>query len=281
MKIRLELKPMRNNWFRNQKNQKDQKDHKDQKNKGSKGYRKEISVAKRIAEPKFRHELKYLCSAAELKMLEVRLQDVMRPDPHTDDSGCYLIRSTYFDDLYDRCLNENESGVSPREKWRVRIYNCSDRRISLECKRKEYGMIQKKSCRITRDQYEKMIRLEPIPITAENPPLLNRMLLQQRTQLMQPKVIVQYLRRPFVCDEGNVRVTFDMNITSSPSFDRFFNKDIPERPVLPKGQHLLEVKFDEYLPDYIYHAIQMTNMRLETFSKYYLCRTYNLQGYML
>ena len=142
-------------------------------------------------------------------------------------------------------------------------------------------MIQKKSCRITRDQYEKMIRLEPIPITAENPPLLNRMLLQQRTQLMQPKVIVQYLRRPFVCDEGNVRVTFDMNITSSPSFDQFFSKDIPERPVLPKGQHLLEVKFDEYLPDYIYHAIQMTNMRLETFSKYYLCRTYNLQGYML
>ncbi|MBE5998682.1 MAG: polyphosphate polymerase domain-containing protein [Lachnospiraceae bacterium] len=241
--------------------------------------KQEVSSA--VKEPKFRHELKYLCSAAELKMLEVRLQDVMRPDPHTDETGCYLIRSTYFDDLYDRCLNENESGVSPREKWRVRIYNCSDRRISLECKRKEYGMIQKKSCRITRDQYERMARLEPVPIGPENPPLLNRMLLQQRTQLMQPKVIVQYLRRPFVCDEGNVRVTFDMNITSSQSFDRFFEKDIWERPVLPKGQHLLEVKFDEYLPDYIYHAIQMTNMRLETFSKYYLCRQYNLQGFML
>ena len=56
---------------------------------------------------------------------------------------------------------------------------------------------------------------------------------------------------------------------------------LPERPVLPKGQHLLEVKFDEYLPDYIYHAIQMTNMRLETFSKYYLCRQYNLGGLAL
>ena len=108
-----------------------------------------MNVAKSVTEPKFRHELKYLCSAAELKMLEVRLQDVMKPDPHTDETGCYLIRSTYFDDLYDRCLNENESGVSPREKWRVRIYNCSDRRISLECKRKEYGMIQKKSCQIS------------------------------------------------------------------------------------------------------------------------------------
>ena len=217
-------------------------------------------MAKAITEPKFRHELKYLCSAAELKMLEVRLQDVMKPDPHTDENGCYLIRSVYFDDLYDRCLNENESGVSPREKWRVRIYNASDRRISLECKRKEYGMIQKKSCRITREQYEKMARLEPVPITKDNPALLNRMLVQQRTQLMQPKVIVQ---------------------TSSQSFDRFFMTDIQERPVLPKGQHLLEVKFDEYLPDYIYHAIQMTNMRLETFSKYYLCRRYNTQGILL
>ena len=108
---------------------------------------------------------------AELKMLEARLQDVMKPDPHTGSDGCYLIRSVYFDDLYDRCLNENESGVSPREKWRVRIYNCSDRRISLECKRKEYGMIQKKSCLITREETEQMINMGFVPITGENPAL--------------------------------------------------------------------------------------------------------------
>ena len=174
-----------------------------------------------------------------------------------------------------------DAGVLTRHKYRIRVYNCSDRRISLECKRKEYGMIQKKSCLITREETEQMINMGFAPITGENPALLNKMLLLQRTQLMQPKVIVQYLRRPFVCDEGNVRVTFDMNITSSPAFDRFFMEDIPERPVLPKGQHLLEVKFDEYLPDYIYHAIQMTNMRLETFSKYYLCRQYNLGGIVL
>ena len=131
-------------------------------------------MAKGITEPKFRHELKYLCSSAELKMLEVRLQNVMKPDPHTNESGCYLIRSTYFDDLYDRCLNENESGVSPREKWRVRIYNASDRRISLECKRKEYGMIQKKSCRLTREQTERMMDLDFIPVTGQNLPLISR-----------------------------------------------------------------------------------------------------------
>ena len=127
----------------------------------------EVGVAKESEGPKFRHELKYLCSMAELKMLETRLQDVMKPDPHTGSDGCYLIRSVYFDDLYDRCLNENESGVSPREKWRVRIYNCSDRRISLECKRKEYGMIQKKSCLITREETEQMINMGFAPITAQ------------------------------------------------------------------------------------------------------------------
>ena len=231
-------------------------------------------MAKGVKEPKFRHELKYLCSAAELKMLEVRLQDVMRPDPHTDENGCYLIRSVYFDDLYDKCLNENESGVSPREKWRVRIYNANDRRISLECKRKEYGMIQKKSCRITRDQYERMARLEPVPITDENPALLNRMLLLQRTQLMQPKVIVQYLRRPFVCDEGNVRVTFDYDIRTALRRTDFLN---PDCPTIPAGDPviLLEVKWDNFLPDIIRDAVQTPGRRVTAFSKYARARIYD------
>lgn len=39
-----------------------------------------------------------------------------------------------------------------------------------------------------------------------------------------------------------------------------------------RGQGLLEVKYDELLPDYIYEALQLGNMRQTTFSKYYLCR---------
>ena len=109
-----------------------------------------------MGEPKpvnFRHELKYLISSAEVTMLRTRLSGLISLDAHAKD-GHYTIRSLYFDDYDDRCLLENENGTDPREKFRIRIYNGSAERISLECKRKERGMTHKTSCPLTREQTE-------------------------------------------------------------------------------------------------------------------------------
>lgn len=229
-----------------------------------------------MAKPKFRHELKYQCSQAQIEMLRIRLQCIMKPDSHADAEGGYLVRSIYLDDYEDTCMRENEAGVSPREKWRIRSYNCSDARIALECKRKEHGMIQKKSCPVTLRQLAEILLDRPLAIHEDTPPLLRRMEVLRRTRLLRPKVIVQYRRTPFVCAEGNVRVTLDENMSSSQAFDKFFDPDLPVRPIMPTGHQLLEVKYDEFLPDYIYHAVQMRDMRLETYSKYYLCRRFTL-----
>ena len=43
-------------------------------------------------EDKYRHELKYICSELELKVVERKLGVVMRPDEHADENGEYLIR---------------------------------------------------------------------------------------------------------------------------------------------------------------------------------------------
>lgn len=225
---------------------------------------------------KYRNELKYLCSNGELAILKARLSSVLKEDPHVDINGWYHIRSIYFDDLYNSSMQENEDGVSPREKWRIRAYNRSNERISLECKRKENGMILKQSCLISKDQYVSLMNCNTHNISQNNHPLLNRFLLLQRERLLQPKIIVSYDRKPYICKEGNVRITFDCNISSSKDFDCFFDAALKKRPILLTGRQLLEVKYDEYLPDYIYHAIQMTNMSQLTFSKYYLCRKYSL-----
>ncbi|MEE1052209.1 MAG: VTC domain-containing protein, partial [Lachnospiraceae bacterium] len=156
----------------------------------------------------------------------------------------------------------------------IRSYNRSADRISLECKRRESGMILKKSCLLTPDQFRDLMEGRPLPVSDRNPALLNRFLIERRTRFFTPRVIVSYQRRPFICPQGNVRVTFDRNIAASASFDRFFEHSLPQRPILQAGMQLLEVKYDDYLPDHIYHAIQMTSMRQETFSKYYLCRHY-------
>ena len=225
---------------------------------------------------KFRHELKYLCSLAEIEMLRVRLSAVMSKDRHVLDTGKYHIRSIYFDDMYDTCFHDNAAGVSPREKWRIRIYNNSDQRITLESKKKEYGMIQKHACPLTMQQFEALVAASALNAGSDQPALLNRFCFLQKEYALRPKVIVGYDRTPFVCPLGNVRVTLDTHIYSSPDIQGFFNENLRRRPILPVNTHLLEVKYDEFIPDHIFRTIQMTNMQLSTFSKYYLCRKYAL-----
>ena len=107
-------------------------------------------------------------------------------------------------------------------------------------------------------------------------PLLRKLMLDIRMRGMHPAVIVEYDRIPYVFRNGNVRVTFDMNISSAADCDRFFDRALPRRPVMPAGQHLLEVKFDEYLPDHIYRSLNLAQLQQTAFSKYALSRKYTL-----
>lgn len=230
-------------------------------------------------EPKtdqYRHEFKYVCSYGQLRNIQVRLTGLVPLDSHVGAEGIYNIRSLYFDDYYDRYLKENEAGTDPREKFRIRIYNHSSERISLELKRKVRGKTQKLSCPLTEEQCRMLMAGEIPDIPRDAPAIFQKLCLLMRTSLLRPKVIVEYDRVPFVYPQGNVRITLDENIRGSGRVDLFLEDEIPLRPIMPAGQHILEVKYDEYLPDYIYRTVQLDNLRQTAFSKYYLCRRYNL-----
>lgn len=226
----------------------------------------------------YRHELKYVVTAAELALLENRIKGLVRPDAHAGADGMYHIRSLYFDDYYNSCYKENEIGTDPREKFRIRIYNESAARINLELKRKEHGMTQKLSCRLTEEQCRSLMAGRPLPPDSSYPPVLQKLNLQMRTRLLRPAVIVEYDRVPFVDPLGNTRITMDLNIRSSNYCSRFLEKQVPMRPIMEKGKQILEVKYDEFLPDYIYRNLQLERLRQTAFSKYYLCRRYSFTG---
>ena len=226
-------------------------------------------------EPKYRHELKYICTAAELAMIQGRIHHLIPLDSHAGENGMYQIRSLYFDDYYDRCYYENENGTDPREKFRIRIYNGKTDKISLELKKKERGKTLKLSCPLTEEQCRMLMRGEVLPDCDEYPPVLQKLLLQMKTAMLRPKIIVEYDRVPYVYKLGNVRITLDKNISSSLAIDRFLDPTIHKRPIMPAGQHVLEVKFDEFLPDYIYQTLQLRNLRQTAFSKFYLCRKFS------
>ena len=225
-------------------------------------------------ETKYRHELKYQVTDGQIQLLRNRISHLLPLDSHVAQSGSYCIRSLYFDDYDNRCLKENENGTDPREKFRIRIYNGSAEKISLECKRKERGKTHKTSCPLTEAQTRLLMAGKILPDIGAQPPLLQKLTLQMMTRRMRPVVIVEYERIPYVYKNGNVRITLDTNIASSSAVETFLDPRVPGRPVLPVGQQLLEVKYDEYLPDFIYRSLMLPSLRQTAFSKYYICRKY-------
>lgn len=226
----------------------------------------------------YRNELKYIVSARQIAILRSRIRPLMDLDAHTGKKGKYTIRSVYFDDYKDTCYMENESGTSPREKFRIRIYNADEKTIRLELKRKEGGKTHKDACLLTADQCRAFLEGKGMACAGGYPPVFQKFILKYRTELYRPKVIVEYDREPYVYKAGNVRVTFDTDIRSSNHVETFFEKDVFSRLIMPAGCHLMEVKYDEFLPDVIYNSLQMDSLSQETFSKYYLCRRYNIGG---
>ncbi len=231
-----------------------------------------------MSEQTYRHEYKYLVSAAQVEILKNRAAAIMQRDTHVCSegkyAGAYNIRSLYFDDFYNTAYWEIESGTDPREKFRIRIYNRNDGRISLELKQKQAGKCRKFRCPLTREQCEILISGDCLPENKEYPPVLQKLLVQIRLRQLHPVVVVEYDRIPYVYPIGNVRVTLDLNTRCSCQCERFLEEDLLFRPIFPTGQHILEVKWDELLPDHIYQAMMLENLQWSSFSKFYYGRRF-------
>lgn len=246
--------------------------------------RKELNRKGRIMErfrKKYRHELKFLVDERDIALLESKIKNVLKPDKHNGEKGYYKIRSIYLDGYGDNCFEENESGVSPREKYRIRSYDCNDELIFLECKMKDHEMTYKKSCRLSKEQFEGIMagrpgRLKtPEATDGESEDVLRKLQLNMQLHHYHPCVVVEYNRTAYVCHEGNVRITFDKQIAGSSYFKKFFDMEMPKRPVMPAGTHVLEVKYDEFLPNYIREILDCGKLRRTSYSKYYLCRQFH------
>lgn len=210
-------------------------------------------------------------SDLDLAILSQRLSAVMQPDIHQT-GDCYEIRSIYFDDMQDSCFNENESGIDCRKKYRIRTYGTADSPIKLEIKEKYRSLTKKRSSTLSTSEYHAIMdRSMPVQFGDRIP--LNQLTLQMHCAGMKPKVIITYERTAFVHPVGNVRITFDRNIAASREYNDLLESGVSSLiPVLPAGMHILEVKYDELLPDVIAKQLEIGKLSQTSFSKYYLGR---------
>ena len=222
---------------------------------------------------KFRHELKQEITYADMLVLRQRLKTVMQKDSHATD-GRYEIRSLYFDNLNDKALREKIDGVNVREKFRIRYYNGDTYLINLEKKSKINGLCLKESVRLTIEQTEAILNGDYIWMEESKESLIRELYIKMKHEGLRPKTIVDYTREAFVFRPGNVRITLDYNIRTGLYAVDFLNNSCVTVPIA-NNPIILEIKWDEYLPDIIKDIIQLNRGRIGAFSKYAACRMYD------
>ena len=230
-----------------------------------------MAIPATTTEPRLRHEEKHQVNLREALVLSRRLEKLFPRDPHAGPEGSYQVVSLYYDDPYDTALRQKLDGMNRREKFRLRYYGKEPAFFKLEKKYKVKGLCGKGSCRLSREEGERLLRRDFAFLLEKEEPLAREFYAKLRRGLA-PKTVVRYTREAFLYAPGNVRVTLDGDIRAGAP-ERFL---IPQK-LLPAlgGLAVVEVKYDAFLPEIVKLAVQVPNRQGTACSKYALCRRYD------
>ncbi len=231
-----------------------------------------------------RHELKFFISRGQYELLSRQLAKVLELDPnakpHTYPNGEvkyeYHIRSLYFDTIFDDAYYEKLDGVQDRNKYRIRIYDKSDKLIKLECKSKAGSLISKRSLTITRDLAEQIIAGDATDLEKTPHGLLSDVFREMTTNLLRPVVIVDYIREAYLHPAEEVRITFDKFLQTGMMSTALFDPDVPTISPFDEETYILEVKYNRVMPPYIRDLLctYCPGVVQSAISKYTWCRRF-------
>lgn len=221
---------------------------------------------------KLRHELKFYIHPREYVMLRSRVSALLPIDGHSGDREGYGIRSLYYDGPHDHALYDKNDGIFSREKYRIRIYNGSDRVIKLERKSKFGDYVCKESASMTREQYDQLRAGDLEQFQRSGIALMKEFAHAVTSRGFRPVTIVDYKREAYTYDAGEVRITFDKMLSGSVNSSDLFDPGLVLTEALEPTRTILEIKYNDFLPDMIRVLAQPSDAIRSTISKYVLCR---------
>ncbi|MBN1245699.1 polyphosphate polymerase domain-containing protein [Candidatus Bathyarchaeota archaeon] len=224
-------------------------------------------------EIQLRHELKYQIDLLQYQVLQRKLITLLKPDPNMEPKSRYNIRNLYFDDFRETALCDKQSGIYKRKKYRIRIYNHSDALIKFERKTKIHQYILKESTKITRGEADKILSGDYSFLAKAKDQLLRDFYLETRCNLMHPVTIVEYDREAYIYPIGNVRITFDTDLRMDIGSTSFFDSNLCTISVIDQPARILEIKYNDFLPQYICGLFPNTIRPQSAFGKFSVCRT--------
>lgn len=216
-----------------------------------------------------RTEKKYNITIIQQNMLLRRLSSIMKMDKNCPSHG-YLVRSLYFDSIYDNDYFDKIYGLELRKKIRLRIYSPDQEQVKLELKQKQGANQKKSSLFITKELAEKMIQGNYTGLMEHPSELSTEFYHLMETGVYRPKCIVDYHRIAFAEDSNDIRITFDFEIGTSLDYNNFFGKDLSLLPV--RKEPVLEVKYNGFLLSNIKQILDIADASELAISKYMMSR---------
>lgn len=222
----------------------------------------EISVARR--------EIKYLLDHATVCSLQRKLGMVLPVDRQKTQGG-YLVRSLYFDTVYDKDYYDKIDGLEMRRKIRLRIYSSEDITAKLEVKEKQGGDQWKRSATLSKEDARLLIAGDYQTLRQKNlSPFLQTVLQKMETEAYLPKTIVEFRRLAFIGKSNDTRITFDSQLKATEANFDLFSPQLSLYPILYPV--ILEVKYNHFLLSYIKQLLNLADQTPVATSKYALAR---------
>ena len=229
---------------------------------------------------KKRHEIKIVLTYPQYMELRTRIAGILTPDPHMPGPEGYRIQSVYMDTLKQDAYHEKDSGVEHRNKYRIRAYNGDDSYIVLENKEKIEDRISKSSARISRDDYDAILRGDFSGLAQYDDPLCKEVLGLHLTRGLRPAVVIEYQREAYVHPLSMVRITFDSLISAGINSLDMFDPNLLTRPMFPQREVVLEVKYGDEYPMYLKQLLQNNGIKMAV-SKFVLGCDYLKNNYII
>lgn len=224
-----------------------------------------------------RYEFKYLLRVDLFERLVEEVSHFMEYDGfvHQQLNNRYFVRSLYFDNDMASNYHEKIDGVKVRRKFRIRTYDVSpleDVPIYLEEKGRTIERTYKRRVRIDTSHlslfYNPQANAQKLLQLYSDTDLVEGFVFSALRKNLAPKVLVDYLRKPFTSEyDAHFRVTFDNTLKALATSTLFPAVDA-NWILAEAGYTILEVKFNRRIPAWFHKILQAYNMRRLSISKF-------------
>ena len=224
-----------------------------------------------------RFESKYKMDHMEALLIQKRLEQYIKPDPYSGDDG-YLVRSVYFDTIFNKDFYAREESQTHRHHIRLRTYPERPDLISLEYKEKNTATVRKRMLPVTRPEAVRLLRADYSVLSGHKDPFARMLYRKMTLETYRPCVMIEYRRKAYVRQENSTRITFDSFIRAEEARLDLFGSEAGFAPVGRQSQVIMELKYVDFFMSDLKSAIGTKLLKPEPSGKYQRARMIFMSG---